>query len=461
MEAGLPGQKMEDISQKDHNNKALECFHRNLVSVLKRRGDTKEAVSMLEAFGPKMTGIYSLGDTDSTDRSYLSFIKLLSEHGIPYVEVRINTDGTPNESAYILYDLNEQYFVEELRLKALDQALNYRFTLDGKEAEERVASSDRIKDKNLLTIKGLNYFEKELMLERCREISQGYLIHEEERADEDGTVKFDLTVRDSKVLTEERYGMDLCKVYLQTMISLYGYNGNKIVNHLNAELNAKELIDLNVNNGNTVYVVGANEGRIKHYIEINPDGFTMFSSTMRDGKRLDAYMKPQERYRCRKEDEMYEEHLLSALRKIPSKTVLTSMKELSAHLRSKKRNIESLQPEVGRDEYIAATREKEMADIIDEAIRERSLADMQSALNGEEKFEIYKEEASNILTACVNGTIPKGYDPSLILTINSMLDEAGIDKSNYEDVPEAISEHEAYSHEAEIREVCKDREEVR
>ena len=461
MEAGLPGQKMEDISQKDHNNKALECFHRNLVSVLKRRGDTKEAVSMLEAFGPKMTGIYSLGDTDSTDRSYLSFIKLLSEHGIPYVEVRINTDGTPNESAYILYDLNEQYFVEELRLKALDQALNYRFTLDGKEAEERVASSDRIKDKNLLTIKGLNYFEKELMLERCREISQGYLIHEEERADEDGTVKFDLTVRDSKVLTEERYGMDLCKVYLQTMISLYGYNGNKIVNHLNAELNAKELIDLNVNNGNTVYVVGANEGRIKHYIEINPDGFTMFSSTMRDGKRLDAYMKPQERYRCRKEDEMYEEHLLSALRRIPSKTVLTSMKELSFHLRSKKRNIESLQPEVGRDEYIAATREKEMADIIDEAIRERSFADMQSVLNGEDKFEIYKEEASNILKACVNGTIPKGYDPSLVLTINSMLDEAGIDKSNYEDVPEAISEHEAYSHEAEIRNVCKDREEVR
>ena len=451
---------MEDI-QKDYDNKALESFHRNLITVLKRKGGTKEAVSILESFGPKMTGIYKLGDIDSTDRSYLNFIKLLSEYGIPYVEARLNTDGTPDESVYILYDLNDQYMVEELRLKALDQALSYRFTLDGIEAEERIASNDRIKDKDLLTIKGLNYYEKELMLERCREISAGYLIHEEEGMDEDGTVKFDLTVRDSKVLTDEKHGRDLCRIYLQTMISLYGYNGNKIVNHLNAELDVKEMIELNTNNGNTVYVVGANEGRIKHYIEINPDGFTMFSSTIRDGKRSDAYMHPQERYRCRKEDDMYEEHLLLALRRIQSKTVLTSAKELSAHLGSNKRNIESLQPEVGRDEYIAATREREMADIIDEAIRERCFEELQDAINGEDKFEIYKEEASSILKSCTNGTIPDDYDPSLILAINSMLDEAGLDKSNYEDVPEAISMHEAYTHEARIRELSNDREEAR
>ena len=211
---------MEDI-QKEYDNKALESFHRNLITVLKRKGGTKEAVSILESFGPKMTGIYKLGDIDSTDRSYLNFIKLLSEYGIPYVEARLNTDGTPDESAYILYDLNDQYMVEELRLKALDQALSYRFTLDGIEAEERIASNDRIKDKDLLTIKGLNYYEKELMLERCREISAGYLIHEEEGMDEDGTVKFDLTVRDSKVLTDEKHGRDLFSIYLQTMISLY------------------------------------------------------------------------------------------------------------------------------------------------------------------------------------------------------------------------------------------------
>ena len=36
-----------------------------------------------------------------------------------------------------------------------------------------------------------------------------------------------------------------------------------------------------------------------------------------------------------------------------------------------------------------------------------------------------------------------------------------VDKSNYEDVPEAISMHEAYTHEARIRELSNDREEAR
>ena len=102
-----------------------------------------------------------------------------------------------------------------------------------------------------------------------------------------------------------------------------------------------------------------------------------------------------------------------------------------------------------------------MADIIDEAIRERCFEEFQDAINGEDKFEIYKEEASSILKSCTNGTIPDDYDPSLILAINSMLDEAGLDKSNYEDVPEAISMHEAYTHEARMRELSNDREEAR
>lgn len=452
---------MESISQKDYYKAALESFHRNLITVFKKNGGMKDAVSVLKSFDPEMTGIYSLGDIDNTDRSYLNFLRLLSDYGISYVEARVSTDGSPNESAYIIYNIDDQYMVEELRLIALEQARNYRLTLDSKEAENRIASSTVIKDKNLMTITGLNFYEKELLLERCKDISPGYLIHEEETLDEDGTVKYNLSVRDSRVLAGDKYEKDICKVYLYSMVSLYGYNGNKIIDHFNADLLVKEMIDLSVRNGNTVYVAGANEERIKHYIEINPSGFSAYLSVIRDGKRYDAYMQPESIFKCRREAPEYEEKLLSALGRIPSKTVLTTAKELSTHLNSRTRSIDSAQPTVGRDEYIAATREKELVDIIDEAIRDRFFPVEQQGISGQDKFELYKDEAINILNSCINGTVPQGYDPSVVLSINAILDEAGIDKSNYIEVAEALGMHEAYTHEAQYHEIENDRDEIR
>ena len=45
---------MESISQKDYYKAALESFHRNLITVYKKNGGMKDAVSVLKSFDPEM-----------------------------------------------------------------------------------------------------------------------------------------------------------------------------------------------------------------------------------------------------------------------------------------------------------------------------------------------------------------------------------------------------------------------
>ena len=436
---------------------ALMHYKENLIFILKKNTTMHEKLSYLQSF--EDLGVMKLGCIDSNDHNYRRFIDKLEECGIRFIEQRVPLDDSPYDSVSILYDLNDLEIIEEIRMEAYKRSGNYRFTIEAGEAETRIADSELIRDKAVMIIENLNFFEKTLLKLKCEDISPAFNFHEEERCSDDGEVSFSVLFRDAKVMDPEGNN-DLCRAYLNTMISLYGYNGEHIMDHIIADMDVEAAIDLGADTGETLYIAGANEGRIKHYIEINRNGFGMYVSTIKDGKRSDAMMEPIEKYSSNREDPDYEAKLLLALKEIPSKTVILTAKELNEHLISAERNIESAQPMVHADERVIAQREKALVEIIDEVIRENMAASCQYDFlkSGQDKFGYYINEAGTILKACIDKTIPDGYEPDVILSINAILDQAGMDAGGYENALEALYSHNVYSHEAGISRNIDDHE---
>ena len=156
----------------DISGTALLKYKNNLISVLKKNAVMHEKLSILQSF--EDLGIMRIGCIDSNDSNYRRFTDRLEECGIRFVEQKVPLDDSPYDSVSILYDLNDLEIIEEIRMEAYKRAANYRITLDAEDAQIRIAESDLIRDKAVMTIENLNFFEKTLLKLKCEDISPAF-----------------------------------------------------------------------------------------------------------------------------------------------------------------------------------------------------------------------------------------------------------------------------------------------
>ena len=418
---------------------AVKKYYRNLRSVLEKHPEREAELGILNTIGEENMGFLSLGSPDG--RSFANFIKLLDEYGISYIGHSIQLEE--DRSIILIMDRKDLMLAEQLRLEAYKEACSYRFCMERKEAEEKIASSDSVKDRNLFMIKGLNLFEKELLKRNCAHISPGFNIYEEEHS-EYGSVTYDITVRESKAVDIE--GTDFCRAYLGMMVSLYGYNGSKVINHIREDLNVEASIKLNSESDRVFYVVGANETGLKHYIEVSSGGFGSYISSYKNGRRTDTPMGPS--YFGDRSDPEYEEKLAYILEEIPSKTIISTSKELDAHLRNSIRTAEHLK--VTLDDKAIADTEREIVGIIDEYIKDRIREEMSKGIKnrGSEWFRRYMTEAVNVINEGMShGSDDRDiFEPALL--VKGLLESEGMDIKEYGDVIDALERHEFFAYEA-------------
>ena len=168
--------------------------------------------------------------------------------------------------------------VTSLNERVLTAKGNYYQEIDAAKLETAIAKTDRIKDKEIITLHGLDKYQYEVLKNKCNDITRGFMVGKEEEPD--GTIS--LSVHAQKVIVKDPEKMDLCKAFAESMLSLNGENS--ILKR--QQVDADERLDREVASlkgcESTHYVIGVDD--TSKYIEINSQGFEFHRVKFEDGK---------------------------------------------------------------------------------------------------------------------------------------------------------------------------------
>ena len=159
--------------------------------------------------------------------------------------------------------------IERLNRNVLLARSNFYWLVKRQDLENAIAGADFIKNKDIFSVHGLNFYEMSLLAQYCGDISSGLMLAISPTRD----LNYTISVHADKVLSDVPGKSDFCKAYLKMNLTLNGPNQDLVVAQMDLNNNADEQIFDSPNDIWPKYVVGINEGT--RYIEIMPDSFTL------------------------------------------------------------------------------------------------------------------------------------------------------------------------------------------
>lgn len=368
--------------------------------------------------------------------SFAAFRAELDKANIPYLDI-----GNERELLIRNCDLEK---CKEVNRKILITELNYFQDVNTREMESAIAGSEKINNKEMLTIHDLSKYDVEVIKNKCNNISAGFMVGVEKTADE----KYCLTVHSSKVYDEKtadpeakKHVTDFCKAYTQAMISLYGPNGFIKT----AQIDADEAIDSAVEQlkgTDTVhYIVGADDNT--KFIEINGKDFQYYETHFNEkGERVDRLL-----VRADVTDINYDSELQRCMDRIYNKAIISNLSELTEHLSTKERTVDSERPRRNEAQYRISIAESLITDKMDEMIKGR-LIEEENIQSSYESFQYYQEEVAGIFECLERGEVREGYKQEDFETIAQIMVEADVDITDYQISVQQIREFEIDIHKA-------------
>lgn len=362
----------------------------------------------------------------------------MTEKGIPYIDTLDNTK--------IIIKAPDVEMVTELNKQVLAAKGNYFQEVDAQVMENAIAKSSAVKDKEILTVHGLDKYQCEVLKNKCNNITKGFMV---------GTVKEDeehyaLSIHAPRTISRDPEKTDFCKAYAEMTFSLYGNNAELKV----AQVDADERIDKQVASlkgcESSHFVIGVDDPT--KYIELNSQGFEFHRIRMIDGKLQNL----QENF-ISKNSPDYEVELQKYMDTIYNKTVLDDEQKLFEHLDTKKRNFETSRPEKDEVQMKISAMEKNVIDTTDRMIKTGPLAEKLFKMSPREAFETYQKETMNIFYAVMEGHDLQGYGHEDFEAIKSYFKEAEIEPSEYSLTVDALKKYDIESHRAEIKDIRKEK----
>lgn len=374
----------------------------------------------------------------------------LDKRGLAYLEVK-------NE-VLLVKEPDIQEIVESNR-KILIARCNYFQEVDAKEMEDAIARIDKMKDKEIFTMKGLNKYEVEVLKNKCNNISSGFMVgiskvNTPEANSSENNALFDVSIPCGKLMVSDAEKEDFCKSYLEMVFSLYGpNNGIKM-----KQIDADEKIDLQVETlkgtEQVKYVVGADDKNPKKFIELNEHGFEYYETDIIDGGRNDRQV-----FRCDISDPNYDAELQRCMDRIFNKAIVPA-NELDDHLLSEEFNVNSDRPRRTKEQYEYHLAEAELTNKINQMIKQKFEREGTIFQNTQEKFDTYIKEAEQIITTIQKGGTLRDYLPEEAAALQNICEKHDYKLSKYHGINMAIGKFQTNCHQAEkITE--KDLKEVR
>ncbi|MCR5670700.1 MAG: hypothetical protein K6G10_06810 [Butyrivibrio sp.] len=367
----------------------------------------------------------------------------LSKQGIGFIEVM-------DESTLVVKtpDIDR---IREINRDILKEKGNYYQEIDGNEMERIFAKSDKIPDKTMMTLHGLDKYEYETLKNKCNDITKGFMVGlTKENSDE-----YALSIHAAKTYNPDPNKMDFCKAYASMALSLYGANSDVKRQQIDADEKLDKTIASLKGCENTHYVIGVDDPR--KFIEINAQGFELHRIRMVGGKIENMQV-----MEVRNDSPDYEIELQKCLDGIYNKAIIDNDDKLFEHISVKQRNFNPLRPEKSETQAHIADMEKKVVQISNEMIKSGPKAKLISKMPPKEAFEAYREEMFAILTSVMDGKEIPGYDVKNTDRLLSCFKEAGVEPNEYMLAAGALRKFEAEQHKASLTpELSKSKEETR
>ena len=305
--------------------------------------------------------------------------------------------------------------------------------------ENAIAIAPIIDNKEILSLHNLNSYEADAIKKHCDNISPGFMVGT--RENEDGT--FDMAIHSKNVYIDRPGKNDFCKALLAANLSFYGPNHSISVDRIEAEQRFNETVKELKNDTTSHFIVSATDKN--GYIELNSTGFEYKTRIpRRDGAMMDNVIITAERT-----SPDYDAELQRALNMIDNKTTISDPGQLISYMSNPDKSINTDIP-VKTDKQIAYSRCEDIAsDAIDNLIKRNLSEKGIEQMNAAASLSSYLNEASVIISACIENKIPDGYTRNDISEIRDIFIAQDIDISKYHNVPSQLNNKGFEAHQAE------------
>ncbi len=353
------------------------------------------------------------------DNSYIELTKELQRRCIPFLSM-------PNmRLLYIKED--DLAKIKEIHRDVHILKSNYYQMVEADELEAVVARSN-VKDKQLLTIKGLNKYEMEVLKNKCNDITKGFMIGVKERVDQNGNLAYDVTVRTSKIYSEDYNETDFVEAYMRAQFSLYGPNMFTKMKQVDADEKMDQRIASFKKDPNKHYVASVDSTNT--FLEFNKYGLSYYSRSKDGGYVLNNQIFS--------DDVNYESELQRYLDTLPNKVIFDNDKDLRTHLSTFKRNFNPERPEKSVIEEKFSLVSKDICDQIDKMIKTRIKTDNIQFDSPDKLFTYYQTEAANIMQAFIAQKILPGYETKDFAEMFDYGMQQGVSFNEFDAIPKSL-----------------------
>lgn len=315
------------------------------------------------------------------------------------------------------------------KIKAINRELNiaagnYYQVVDALEMENAYAINCP-NNCEMFELSNLNYLEKEIMVQKMNDISEGYMVGVRQNSDD----SFNLVVHSPKVYSPNLETKDFCKTYLEAMVGLYGGAGDVKKDRVDYDLSFYNKVNDILNNDCCSYIVDVqNTGK---YIEIDDRGFSLYKSTIAENENHELSIVTDKIFGIDKDDINFDGELRRVLDTFRNKTILTSHDELFKHISNPNQNFDCDRPTYTATERLIHMNERNIISLIDESIKKK-MSD--KSFDPYSAFDYYRGEMKEIFNCISKGVDVKGYDEEFNTKLKGYLKASEVDVKVYKKI---------------------------
>lgn len=357
----------------------------------------------------------------------MELVEELRSQGIPHLYLLNHTLYVKPE------DMNR---VEEINQHILLVKGNYYQETDTNLLENAIAASPKVKDKNIITLHGLNKYQCEALKNKCNNITKGFMVGV---AEENGC--YSLSIHAPWTISNDVEKVDFCKAYSEMALSLYGLNSVLKEKQIEADEKLDKQVASLKGCVDTHYVIGVDDP--SKYIELNANGFELHRIRLINGEIKNCEVSSVD-----VNNPDYEVELQKCMDGIFNKTVIDNEDKLHEHLNIRQRNIDTNRPEKNAEQTKISEMEDALVEKANEMIKTGPIADSLFSMNPQDAFIAYQNEMKTIFTKIAEGQPVIGYRDEDINILKDTFAKADVDPKDYLVAVNSLQKYQIEMHKA-------------
>lgn len=321
--------------------------------------------------------------------------------------------------------------VKEVNRQCLIAKGDYYQVVNSDELEDAIARTEKIRNKNVIEIKGLNGYEMENLKRKCNDISKGFMIGEHKNPDG----SYNAMLHSQKAYEMNPCRTDFCEAAVKHVMSLYGPNGVTKIHQLENDAAMAKKIAALKDDDRTQWLVSADDP--SRYVEFYTEKDESSGRAVAKGFRY-VEDRPDRRGKTHPEvlmdlkstDPDYDVELIRATDRIMNKAIISDYESFEEHRKTKERTVEPERLEKTREQYAVSQAETTIADRMNSMIKTASFDEKYRDYPAD-GFKSYRNEVFAIMDGLEKGQAVEPYRDEDMQALKETMDEAGISPADY------------------------------